>query len=138
MSKALAVLKREYLEVVRKKSFIIMTLIFPFLMAAMMFIPDAAGDEGDRGQAGGRRGRHREAAGRVRRPSGGRARNPNLRARPAVSSRSRPKGRRRAGRPPLTTEYVAASGDVKAAAQPYLDRLQGERRQAGAARRRAR
>ena len=39
MSKALAVLKREYVEVVRKKSFIIMTLIFPFLMAALMFVP---------------------------------------------------------------------------------------------------
>ena len=39
MRKALAVLKREYLEVVRKKTFIIMTLILPFLMAALMFVP---------------------------------------------------------------------------------------------------
>jgi len=39
MSKAWAVFKREYLEVVRKKSFIIMTLIFPFLMGGMMFVP---------------------------------------------------------------------------------------------------
>ena len=39
MSKMFAVLKREYLQTVRKKSFIIMTLIFPFLMAGLMIIP---------------------------------------------------------------------------------------------------
>ncbi|HEY5610605.1 MAG TPA: ABC transporter permease [Thermoanaerobaculia bacterium] len=39
MKKALAVFKREYLQAVRKKMFIIMTLLMPFLMAALMFIP---------------------------------------------------------------------------------------------------
>lgn len=39
MTKMLAVLTREYLEVVRKKSFIIMTLLAPFLFAALMFVP---------------------------------------------------------------------------------------------------
>ena len=39
MNKMLAVLKREYIQTVRKKSFIIMTLIFPFLMAGLMIIP---------------------------------------------------------------------------------------------------
>lgn len=39
MRKPWAVLKREYLQAVRKKSFLIMTVLTPFLMAAMMFIP---------------------------------------------------------------------------------------------------
>jgi ABC-2 type transport system permease protein len=39
MNKMFAVFKREYLQAVRKKSFIIMTLLFPFLMAAMMLLP---------------------------------------------------------------------------------------------------
>lgn len=39
MNKMFAVLKREYLQTVRKKSFIIMTLIFPFLMAGLMIVP---------------------------------------------------------------------------------------------------
>ncbi|HEX2122166.1 MAG TPA: ABC transporter permease [Thermoanaerobaculia bacterium] len=39
MNKLLAVLKREYLQAVRKKSFIIMTLLFPFLMGGAMILP---------------------------------------------------------------------------------------------------
>ncbi|RKD91373.1 ABC transporter permease [Mangrovibacterium diazotrophicum] len=39
MNKSLLILKREYLTRVRKKSFIIMTLLFPFLMAAMTILP---------------------------------------------------------------------------------------------------
>ncbi|MFN7974935.1 MAG: ABC transporter permease [Acidobacteriota bacterium] len=39
MKKALAVLKREYVQAVRKPSFIIMTVLTPFLMAAMSFLP---------------------------------------------------------------------------------------------------
>ncbi|HUP63378.1 MAG TPA: ABC transporter permease [Thermoanaerobaculia bacterium] len=39
MRKMFAVFKREYIQAVRRKAFIIMTLIFPFLFAAMMFLP---------------------------------------------------------------------------------------------------
>ena len=39
MNKMFAVMKREYFQVVRKKSFIIMTLLLPFLMAGLMFLP---------------------------------------------------------------------------------------------------
>ncbi len=39
MSKVTAVFKREYFEVVRKKSFLIWTLLAPFLLAAMMVLP---------------------------------------------------------------------------------------------------
>jgi ABC-2 type transport system permease protein len=39
MSKMLAVIKREYLQAVRKKMFIFMTLFFPVLMAALFIVP---------------------------------------------------------------------------------------------------
>lgn len=39
MNKALLILKREYLTRVRKKSFIIMTLLVPFIFAAMTILP---------------------------------------------------------------------------------------------------
>jgi ABC-2 type transport system permease protein len=39
MSKTFAVLKREYLQAVRKKSFIILTLLMPVLFGALIFIP---------------------------------------------------------------------------------------------------
>jgi len=39
MSKILVVFKREYLQAVRKKMFIIMTFLFPALMAGLMIIP---------------------------------------------------------------------------------------------------
>ena len=39
MNKLLAVLKREYLQAVRKKMFIIMTFLLPVLMASMMVLP---------------------------------------------------------------------------------------------------
>lgn len=39
MSKLSLIVKREYLRRVNKKSFIILTLIMPFLMAAMIFVP---------------------------------------------------------------------------------------------------
>lgn len=39
MNKMLAVLKREYLQAVRKKAFIIMTFLFPILMIAAMMLP---------------------------------------------------------------------------------------------------
>ncbi|HUO85453.1 MAG TPA: hypothetical protein VM534_10110, partial [Thermoanaerobaculia bacterium] len=39
MKKALAVFKREYIQAVRKKSFLIGTILVPILFGAMMFIP---------------------------------------------------------------------------------------------------
>jgi len=39
MNKMLAVLKREYLAAVRKKMFIVMTVLFPVLMSAAMLLP---------------------------------------------------------------------------------------------------
>ena len=39
MNKLMAVLKREYLQAVRKKMFIIMTFLMPVLMAAVLILP---------------------------------------------------------------------------------------------------
>jgi ABC-2 type transport system permease protein len=39
MNKMFAVMKREYVQAVRKKSFIIMTLLLPFLMAGLVLLP---------------------------------------------------------------------------------------------------
>ena len=121
MSKTLAVLKREYLEVVRKKAFIIMTVIFPFLMAALMFVPTLLmmkGIEGKRVVVVDGTGKLREAF----------ATQPAQPPSPLASEAGRELTRRAEEAPAvktasLTTEYVPATGDVKAVAQPYLDRL---------------
>ena len=39
MNKMFAVIKREYLQAVRKKMFIFMTIFFPVLMAALFVLP---------------------------------------------------------------------------------------------------
>ena len=39
MNKMLAVIKREYLQAVRKKMFIVMTFLFPLLMVGAMTVP---------------------------------------------------------------------------------------------------
>ena len=39
MNKMFAVIKREYLQTVRKKMFIFMTLFFPVLMAGLFIVP---------------------------------------------------------------------------------------------------
>ena len=39
MNKMWAVLKREYLQAIRRKMFIIMTFLMPLFMAALFFLP---------------------------------------------------------------------------------------------------
>ena len=46
MRKLWAVLKREYRETVRKPSFLIMTVLGPFLMAALMLVPALLASKG--------------------------------------------------------------------------------------------
>lgn len=133
MSKMLAVLKREYVQAVRKKSFLIMTILGPFLMAGITFIPAAVAMKGlgekkiavldgtsrlkasvekpvDPEEKG-------ETADDAADPLGGGQDVPKQMRR----RRSSPIGR-------LRFEYVAvAEGkDLKAEAAPYLQRLRGE------------
>ena len=131
MRKALAVLKREYVEVVRKKAFIIMTLVFPFLMAALMFVPTLLMMKGIESK------RVVVVDGTARLRDAFSAKQPAPQPEPPASRAARELGKRAESQPggkplELKTDYVAASGDVKAAAQPYLERLRendGSRRE---------
>ena len=125
MSKAFAVFRREYLEVVRKKSFIIMTLLFPFLMGGVMVIPAMLamrGIESKRVVIVDGTGRLRQA---FAEKQGGQPTDE-----PPIPDLGQNKAKKQptsqvASALEIKTEYVAASGDPKAAAQPYLDRLKG-------------
>jgi ABC-2 type transport system permease protein len=118
MRKLFTVFKREYLQSVRKKSFVVMTVLFPFLLAALMVVPallasrsfvakhvaildgtDRLKDAFDRRSlaASLERELSREAA----QLPAGRGALPQL----------------------LDAEYVAAGKDPRAAAEPYLKRL---------------
>lgn len=123
MSKLLAVLKREYVEVVRKKSFIIMTLLFPFLMAALMFVPTLLMMKGIQGK----RVVVVDGTGKLQDAFSTHPTDVPPASRPASKAgrelAKQAEGPQAAKVAELTTEYVAASGDAKSAAQPYLDRL---------------
>ncbi len=124
MRKAFAVFKREYLEVVRKKSFIIMTLVAPFLFGALMFVPALLAVRGmgpkqvavidGTGRLGpvfarGEKGDDDERA-------------EELSAAPAGKSAGQA-----ARRLALRYDYVAAAGKADAVAQPFLDGLRRSR-----------
>ena len=121
MNKMVAVLKREYLQTVRKKSFIIMTLIFPFMMAALMILPGLIMTKG----MGEKRIAVLDGTGRLRQAFA----RPNERekvADPAAEAQKALSGRRRG--PDLPTqiriEYIDFSGkDLEKDAKPHLERL---------------
>ena len=121
MNKMLAVLKREYLAAVRKKMFIIMTILFPVLMSAAMLLPGlmVARGLGEKNVAvldG--TGKLRSAFTRTIAP-----------AQPDVKRTLR--GRNRGELPQtIKADYVDghAEGDMAAAAKPYLDRLNADRK----------
>jgi ABC-2 type transport system permease protein len=122
MRRAWAVFKREYLQAVRKTSFIVMTLLTPLLMAGSSVIPGFLITRG----MGGKRvvvvdgtGRLREALaeGRLNQMSelaGKKEVDPRMRgvAMPAALG--------------ISVDYVASGGDVEAATKQALGRLTGE------------
>lgn len=120
MNKMFAVLKREYLQTVRKKSFIIMTLIFPFLMSGLMIVPGLIMAKG----IGAKRIAVLDGTGKLgqafARPNEREKTDPKKEAEDALS------GRRRG--PDLPTqmriEYVDFSNkNFDEAAKPYFERL---------------
>ena len=120
MNKMFAVLKREYLQTVRKKSFIIMTLIFPFLMSGLMIIPGFIMAKG----IGEKRIAVLDGTGKL----GQAFARPNEREKidPKKEAEERLSGRRRG--PDLPTqmriEYVDFSKqNFDAAAKPYFERI---------------
>jgi ABC-2 type transport system permease protein len=121
MNKIFAVLKREYLATVRKKMFIIMTVLFPVLMGALFFVPMMLMSK----SLGGKRVAVVDGTGRLRqafsKPLVPEVQDPRkaLSARGGVGSQM-----------PTTVnvDYADASGkgDLKAASQPYLDKLRDD------------
>jgi ABC-2 type transport system permease protein len=119
MTKMFAVLKREYLQAVRKKSFIILTLLMPALMAALMFVPSMIAMKG----LGEKQvvvvdgtGRLAEALGEEETPKP----DPDASGLEKMAEQSQknvPMGN-------IRTQYVNAAGtDPRETAQSYLDRM---------------
>ena len=120
MNKMFAVFKREYLQAVRKKSFIIMTFLLPFLMIGVMMLPALMLERG----IGEKQLAILDGTGKLReafaRPNEREKKDPRDEAKKAIS------GQRRGPELPaqLLVEYVDMSGkDVETAAKPYLDRI---------------
>ncbi|HEX8409748.1 MAG TPA: ABC transporter permease [Thermoanaerobaculia bacterium] len=122
MNKMFAVMKREYLQAVRKKAFIIMTLLLPFLMAGMMVLPGLMMSKG----MGTKRiavldgtGKLESAFARPNAPEEGEEKlDARKEARKALSGRNR-----RALPSQMQIEYVNQPGATEAAARPYLERI---------------
>jgi len=122
VNKIFAVLKREYLSAVRKKMFIFMTLFFPVIMAALMFIPILMMTKA----LGGKRVAVVDGTGRL-----AAAFDKPLKPRMATASES---ARGQKGDLPQTLdiEYLDAHGqDAAAAAKPYLTRLSAGKQKSG-------
>ncbi len=107
MNKALAVLKREYLQTVRKKMFLVMTILVPVLFAALMWVPMMVVRSG----MGGKKIVIVDGSGALKAitesdPSGDEGQN-------------------------FTFEYIDAHGqsDLQKVAEPWLSRLAAERKQ---------
>lgn len=127
MKKPWAVFKREYLQAVRKKSFLIMTVLTPFLFGALMIIPSALAVKG----VGEKTVAVVDGTGRL-----AAAVTEGLQAVAAdepgkdAAGHPEPPGRGRHATLPANVhaEYVSAAGrDPKEAARPYLDRLHSEK-----------
>ena len=117
MRKLWAVLKREYRETVRKPSFLVMTVLAPFLLAALMLVPAFLATKG----LGERRVAVLDGTGRLRAVAD------ELRKETASLP---PIARGERGGGPvgkIDPEYVDLSGaDLKNEVRPYLDRLAKE------------
>jgi len=120
MRKLFAVFKREYLQTVRKKSFILLTLLMPFLMAAVVTIPGLLIAK----SFGEKRVAVLDGTGRLQEAFA-----PGKIAAAAVEgagSQARKMPGAGSGLPTLVRpEYTAFTGDPRAAAAPYLSRLTG-------------
>lgn len=115
MNKMLAVIRREYLQAVRKKMFIIMTFLFPVLMASAFLLPTLLMAK----TLSGRRIAIVDGTGRLHDAFV-----------KAAAEKSKPADAKAAAKNrdiPIPTDYVyvdaQAGAEPEAQAQPYLDRL---------------
>ena len=118
MRKLFTVFKREYLQSVRKKSFVIMTVLFPFLVAAMMIVPALLTSR----SLTAKRVAVVDGTGRLKDAFDRRSLAASLEREISRQAPDLPGGR---GALPqlLEAEYVAAGNDTQAAAEPYRKRL---------------
>jgi len=122
VKKMFVVMKREYLQAVRKKVFIIMTILFPFLMAGIMVLPGLMMAKG----MGKKRIAILDGTGRLeqafKNPSAEEKKenvDPKQEARKAIEG-----GNRRTLPAQFTVEYVNQAGkDIDKEVAPYLKRL---------------
>ncbi len=128
MKKTWAVLRREYLQAVRKKSFLVMTVLTPFLFGALMVIPSALAMKG----MGEKAVAVVDGTGRLKKAVEEGLRTPETPDlnRDADRDPERPhRGRQRFTPAGVRPEYVNASGrDPKEVAKPCLDRLHTEQK----------
>lgn len=122
MRKMFVVMKREYLQTVRKKSFIIMTLLFPFLMAGIIFLPVLVLDKG----MGKKRIAVLDATGQLEAafaaPNDPDPDEPKAGA--GEEARKAMMDRRGPSLPSqITVEYVKTPGDPETTSKPYLARM---------------
>jgi ABC-2 type transport system permease protein len=120
MNKMFAIIKREYLQAVRKKMFIFMTLFFPVLMAALFIVPGlmVASGLGEKKVA-------------VIDGTGGLRSSFSHHIAPAVPDPKKSLSGRSRGELPqsLDVEYVDAKGrSVDATGKAYLDRLNADKK----------
>ena len=120
MDKLFAVFKREYLQAVRKKMFIIMTILLPILLAALFVLPSLVMVKG----IGTKQITVVDGTGQL---SGAFERVPE----PASDDADEPKLGRRANLPSsMNVTYVAAANqpNLDSTAKPYLDRLSSDKK----------
>jgi ABC-2 type transport system permease protein len=116
MNKMLAVLKREYLQAVRKKMFIIMTFLMPVLMAGLFVLPGLMMSRG----MGEKKVVVVDGTGQLREAIEGKAKA----EKDGDDLELGGKNRDLPGK--LQIQYVASTGDMEKAAKPYLDRMNTE------------
>jgi ABC-2 type transport system permease protein len=126
MNKTLAVFKREYLQAVKKKMFIIMTVLMPFLMAAVMVLPTLLISKG----LGEKRVAVVDGTGVLREsvehPASRLAEDDDSGAKSESGKALMKSQKKNKMMGDLAVEYVDATGvqDPKAKAKPYFDRLE--------------
>ena len=124
MKKLWAVFKREYIQTVRKKSFIILTILAPFLMAGLMLFPALIASRG----FGEKKVAVLDATGRLREAIEGAERSAGARSTgPARKSSSLKRDRRDEIPLKIRTQYVSIEGiDARESVKPYIARLNGD------------
>jgi ABC-2 type transport system permease protein len=118
MRKLFVVFRREYLQTARKKSFVIMTILFPFLMGGLMIVPGILATK----SLAAKRVAVLDGTGRLREALQPRKLAESLKE---EISRQAPGFASRTGPMPglVSVEYVRAAGDLTVSARPYLDRM---------------